>query len=62
VRHHQAVSRLGLPLLFSALTGAFALIAYAGADHGRWVIAIAAAVIALWMGSIAIGALRRVRR
>ena len=51
-----------MPLLFSALTAAFALIAYASADHGRWVIAIAASVMTVWMGSIALAALRRLRR
>jgi hypothetical protein len=51
-----------LPVLFSALTVAFALIAYSSADHGLWVIAIAAIAITLWMGSFALASLRRTRR
>jgi hypothetical protein len=56
------VGRYGLPVLFSALTAVFVGIAVSGASHGRWVIAVAAAVIGLWMGSFAWTALRRMRR
>jgi hypothetical protein len=62
LRHHPGVGRYGLPVLFSALTVAFALIAYSSADHGLWVIAIAAIAITLWMGSFALASLRRTRR
>jgi len=56
------VGRFGLPVLFSLLTVALALIAYASADHGQWVIAIPAIAITLWMGSTALASLRRIRR
>jgi hypothetical protein len=62
LRHDPGVGRYGLPLLFTSLTVAFALITYASADHGQWVIAIAAIVITLWMGSFALASLRRSRR
>ena len=51
-----------MPTLFSVLTAAFAVIAYAGASHGQWVIAVAAAALAIWMGTFAWSALRRMRR
>ena len=60
--HHPTVGRFGLPVLFSLLTVALALIAYASADHGQWVIAIPAIAITLWMGSTALASLRRTRR
>ena len=61
------VQKRALGALFGGLAAALiavavAAIAGAGANLGRWVIAIAAAVIALWMGSVAVGAVRRVRR
>ena len=56
------VGRLGTPLLFCALTLLFALIAVAAATAGRWVIVVAAATLAGWMGSFAWGGLRRIRR
>jgi hypothetical protein len=56
------VNRVAMPLLFGVLTAAFAVIAVASADHGRWVIAVAAIAIGLWMGSFAFAALRRMRR
>jgi hypothetical protein len=49
-------------ILFSVLAFAFGGIALAGVTAGRWVIAIAAAAIALWMGSSAWAAVRRVLR
>src|SRR3954447_23067992 len=61
-RHHPGVGRFGLPLLFSALTLSFAVIAFSSADHGQWVITIAAVVMMLWMGSFALASLRRTRR
>ncbi len=51
-----------MPALFSVLTFVFGVVAYAGARHGQWIIAVAAAVIGVWMGSFALGALRRMRR
>ena len=53
---------IGLAALFSVLTVALAGIALAAATAGRWVIAIAAAGIAAWMGSLAWTALRRLHR
>jgi hypothetical protein len=53
---------MGLAALFSFLTLAFAGIAVASATAGRWVITVGAAAIALWMGSFAWSALRRLRR
>jgi hypothetical protein len=60
--HDLGVGRFAMPTLFSVLTAAFAVIALAGASHGQWVIAVAAAGIGLWMGSFAWAALRRMRR
>jgi hypothetical protein len=48
--------------LFCVLTIGLAGIAVSAATHGRWIIAVAAAAIAAWMGSFALGALRRIRR
>jgi len=62
LRHHPDVGRFGLPALFSILTAAFTVIAFAGATHGRWVIAIAAVAIAAWMATVAWAALKRSRR
>jgi hypothetical protein len=60
MRHHH--SAMPLVVLFSFLTLAFAGIAFAGADAGRWVIAVPTAAIAAWMGSFAWSALRKTRR
>jgi hypothetical protein len=38
----------------------FVVIAVAAGEAERWVIAVAAAVLALWMGSFAWAALRRI--
>jgi hypothetical protein len=57
----SAVGRYSLPALFGFLTAVFAVIAFAGASHGRWVIAIAAAGIGAWMATFAWNALRRMR-
>jgi hypothetical protein len=53
---------MGLAALFSFLTLCFLGIAVAGATAGRWVIAVGAAAIGVWMGSFAWAALRRLRR
>jgi hypothetical protein len=52
----------GLAALFAVLTCAFAGIALDAGLAGRFVIAVAAAVLAAWMGSFALTALRRRRR
>ncbi len=51
--------RRTLGALFLVLTAAFAGVAYAAAYAGVWVIAIAAGVLALWLGGLALRALRR---
>ncbi|HEY2543638.1 MAG TPA: hypothetical protein VGH92_11360 [Gaiellaceae bacterium] len=55
------MQRRGLGILFSVLAAAFLLVAVAATGHGArgWVIAVAAAAIAVWMGSMALSALRR---
>jgi len=57
------VQRRLLGLLFAALALGLGLVAvYSGLEGGRaWVIAIAAATLALWMGDLARRALRRRR-
>jgi hypothetical protein len=56
------VGNPGLAALFAVLTLAFAGIAVGSGLAGRWPIAVAAAALAVWMGSFALGALRRVLR
>jgi hypothetical protein len=56
------VGGIGLAALFSVLTFAFAGIAVAAGAAGRWVIAVAAAALAAWMGSFAWSAVRRILR
>jgi len=51
--------RRALGVLFAALTLIFGGIAVAGAAAGRWVIAAAAAALAVWMAGLALGGLRR---
>jgi hypothetical protein len=58
----RAVGSLGLAALFSVLTCAFAGIAVAAGVAERWVIAVAAAALAAWMGSLAATVLRKKRR
>ena len=60
----RGVGGLGLAVLFVVLTCAFAGMAVAGAIAGGrgWVIAVAAGVIAVWMGSFVAAQLRRMRR
>jgi len=48
-------------VLFSAITLAFLLIAVWTAAAGRYPLAVAAAVLAAWMGSLAWSALRKMR-
>ena len=56
------MGKVGPAVLFCVLTVAFAGIAIGGASAGRWVIAVAAAALAFWMGSFAWAALRRIVR
>jgi hypothetical protein len=56
------VGGYGLPALFTLITCALAGIALASANAGRWPITLAAAVLAAWMGSLALTALRKTRR
>jgi len=53
--------RRALGTLFLLLFLAFAGVAYAAAAAGVWVIAAAAALLALWLGSLAWQMLRRSR-
>ncbi|MGH2971410.1 MAG: hypothetical protein ACRDNM_11035 [Gaiellaceae bacterium] len=54
------MQRRGLGILFSVLAAAFLLVAVAATGHGArgWVIAVAAAAIAAWMGSLALSVFR----
>jgi ABC-type uncharacterized transport system permease subunit len=56
------VGRYAMPALFSVLTAAFLVVAAAALDHDQWVIGLAAAALALWMGQFAWSAMRRIRR
>jgi hypothetical protein len=47
--------------LFSVLTLVFAAIAVWCASASQWVLAVAAAALTVWMGSLAWAALRRIR-
>jgi hypothetical protein len=47
--------------LFSVITLSFAAIALWCASAQQWVLALAAAALAVWMGSLAWSALRRIR-
>ncbi|HKT43574.1 MAG TPA: hypothetical protein VJQ85_02160 [Gaiellaceae bacterium] len=55
------MQRRGLGILFSALAAGFLLVAVAATGHGArgWVIAVAAAAIAVWFASIALSSFRR---
>jgi hypothetical protein len=55
------VQRRALGILFTALAAGFVLVAVAATGHGArgWLIAVAAAAIAVWMGSFALSAFRR---
>jgi hypothetical protein len=50
-----------LAALFSLITVAFAAITVWTALAGRWPIAVATAVLAAWMGSLALAAVRKRR-
>jgi hypothetical protein len=50
-----------LAALFSLITAAFAGIALWSAAAGEWPIALAAGALALWMATLAWGALRKIR-
>ena len=50
-----------LGALFSLITLAFAALAVWSATAGQWPIAVAAAALAAWMGSLAWGAVRKTR-
>ena len=54
------MQRRGLGILFSALAAGFLLVAVAATGHGArgWVIAVAAAAIAVWFASIALASFR----
>jgi hypothetical protein len=54
------VQRRALGLLFAALGAVFVLVAVAATGHGvrGWIVALAALAIALWLGSLALSALR----
>jgi hypothetical protein len=54
----RAVQRRALGLLFAVITLAFALIAVASAEAGRWPIALAALVLGGWMATLAVKGLR----
>ena len=54
--------RRALGVLFLALALIFLGIAYAAAVASQWFIAAPAAVIALWIGSLCVSALRGARR
>jgi hypothetical protein len=56
------VGRYAMPALFSVLTAAFVVIAVAAASHSQWIIAVASAALAVWMGQFAWSSLRRIRR
>jgi hypothetical protein len=55
------VQRRGLGILFAALAAALVALAATAAGHGTrgWVVAAAAAAIAVWLGSLALSALRK---
>ena len=55
------VGRYSMPALFLVLTAAFVVIAFAAADHGQWVIAVASAALALWMAQFAWSAMKKSR-
>jgi hypothetical protein len=47
------VQRRALGVLFSILTLAFAVIAFASARAGQWVIAAAAVALGVWLATLA---------
>jgi hypothetical protein len=57
------VQRQALAGLFALLAAAFLVVAVAATGHGArgWIVAVAAAAIALWLASLALSGLRRRR-
>jgi hypothetical protein len=55
------VQRRGLGILFALIAAALVALAVAAAGHGArgWIVAAAAAAIAVWLGSLALSALRK---
>ncbi len=55
------MQRRALGLLFTLLAAAFLIVAVAATGHGvrGWVIAVAAAALAVWLGSVALSSFRR---
>jgi hypothetical protein len=58
----RVVGSPGLGVLFAVLTCAFAGIAVDAGFAGRWVIAFAAAALAVWMSTFVRQVLRKTRR
>jgi hypothetical protein len=52
---------VGLAALFSVLTAGFAALAVWAVAAGQWPIGLAAAALAVWMGTLAVAALRKLR-
>jgi hypothetical protein len=52
---------VGLAALFTVLTAAFAALAAWAVASGEWPIGLAATALAVWMGTLAAGALRKLR-
>jgi len=52
---------VGLAALFTVLTAGFAALAVWTVAAGQWPIGVAAAALALWMATLAVGALRKLR-
>jgi hypothetical protein len=55
------VQRRALGGLFTVLAAAFLVVAVAATGHGvrGWLVAVAAAAIAFWLGSLGVSGLRR---
>ena len=55
------MQRRGLGILFAVLATALVALAVAAAGHGArgWIVAAAAAALALWLASLALSALRK---
>jgi hypothetical protein len=57
----HTIAPVGLAALFTVLTAGFAALAVWTAAAGQWPIGLAAAALALWMATLAAGALRKLR-
>ncbi|MBV8064293.1 MAG: hypothetical protein JOY72_06370 [Actinobacteria bacterium] len=55
------MQRRALGVLFTVLMAAFLIVAVAATGHGTrgWIVAVAAAAIAVWFGSLALWGFRR---